>query len=322
MVFVFIRAIAGIVSIILILIALPLMILRRSPSPATWVVFRDGVGIQRLLVLQGDAREPLNPRYTSPRVFTGIILAESQNPKWSPDGTGILYEARGTETHNFWQVFTIDAAGRQPHQLTTGNFNNYSADWSPDGTQIVFVSNRDGVESLYVMDSNGDSLRRLTTPSPDAYHATPQWSPDGEWIAFNSYRTPLNGEWYRDAYDRFPEIRTTSTVYRIRPDGSELKVNAESYVHAQIPEWSPDGQFLYYTGVVLSPVSFEDNSRIAIDASHYIFEITDSDDFSSRSFQTIRRGQCYTTLQIAPVGDWLACSVFNNQNLARLFMTT
>ena len=58
------------------------------------------------------------------------------------------------------------------------------ATWSPDGSQIAFVSNMDGGDlDLYVMDSNGENIKQVTNMLGDEH--APSWSPDGQAIAFN-----------------------------------------------------------------------------------------------------------------------------------------
>ena len=66
--------------------------------------------------------------------------------------------------------------------LTNNSANDGWARWAPDGEHIVFHSNRDGNFELYVMDSDGLDLTRLTTyPGVDQF---PEWSPNGQEIAF------------------------------------------------------------------------------------------------------------------------------------------
>ena len=56
-------------------------------------------------------------------------------PKWSPDGSKILFAVR-----DVWNLYTIDPDGTNLTQIT--DFRSNNADWSPDGTKIVFQSDR------------------------------------------------------------------------------------------------------------------------------------------------------------------------------------
>jgi len=98
--------------------------------------------------------------------------------------------------------------------------------WSPDGEHIVFASNRDdgGAANLYLVDANGENLRRLT--DHDKFDYTPDWSPDGKQIAFLSSR------------DGFYE------VYTMDQDGSDvLRITHLEREGGLLccPDWSPDG---------------------------------------------------------------------------------
>jgi len=68
--------------------------------------------------------------------------------------------------------------------LTNNPASDWFPYWSPDGSKIVFNSNRSGNWDIYVMDSDGSNPTRLTNNPEDEYRAT--WSPDGSKIAFDS----------------------------------------------------------------------------------------------------------------------------------------
>jgi Tol biopolymer transport system component len=64
--------------------------------------------------------------------------------------------------------------------------DDFSPRWSPDGSRLAFVSDRDGNEEIYVMNSDGSGQTRLTdSPASDA---GPSWSSDGKRITFVSER--------------------------------------------------------------------------------------------------------------------------------------
>lgn len=109
--------------------------------------------------------------------------------------------------------------------------NNLAEDdvpsWSPDGTKIAFTSNRDGAGDIYVMDSDGSNVKRLTkTPGQNS---SPTWSPDGSKIVFDSGRDG-NRE-----------------IYIMNTDGSDqtrLTFNPSSDVGPV--SFSPDGKHLAF----------------------------------------------------------------------------
>jgi Tol biopolymer transport system component len=99
--------------------------------------------------------------------------------------------------------------------------------FSPDGTRIAYVSNRDGNFNLYVMEADGGSVVQLT--DDPAWDSNISWSPDGEWIAFASARTG-DGD-----------------IYTVRVDGSGLTRLTDAPEYEASPSWSPDGRQIIFT---------------------------------------------------------------------------
>jgi TolB protein len=58
--------------------------------------------------------------------------------------------------------------------------------WSPDGSRVAFISNRDLNQELYVANADGTGQKRMT--NDPGWDAAPAWSPDGTKLAFESYR--------------------------------------------------------------------------------------------------------------------------------------
>lgn len=86
---------------------------------------------------------------------------EGRNPVWSPDGNKILFWL-GNLTLGF-DVATIEVNSKRMINLTEKYESwDLGLDWSPDGSQVVFVSNRDGVDDIWVMDENGSNPINLT----------------------------------------------------------------------------------------------------------------------------------------------------------------
>src|SRR5580658_8337587 len=78
----------------------------------------------------------------------------------SPDGTKVLYTVRQavmTEDRSEYvnQIFLSNPDGSNTIPLTRGDKNNSSPKWSPDGSRVAFVSNRDGKNNLYIISPQG-----------------------------------------------------------------------------------------------------------------------------------------------------------------------
>lgn len=126
-----------------------------------------------------------------------------QWPRYSPDGSRISFAAVNWST--FRQrgsapfqgaIFVVNADGTGLHRLTPEGFMfNYTAEWSPDGSQLVMQTDwRPGTRpSLWTVNSDGSGLRRLTDELPipamqsQYFQASfaPAWAPDGSVIMFN-----------------------------------------------------------------------------------------------------------------------------------------
>ncbi len=100
--------------------------------------------------------------------------------KWSPGGEWIAYIGSGSE-HTF-DILRIRPDGSDPLNLTRTPADESAFDWSPDGSQIVFQSNRGGDYDLYVMNADGSDVRALTS-TDGMDEVEPAWSPNGDEIA-------------------------------------------------------------------------------------------------------------------------------------------
>ena len=85
-------------------------------------------------------------------------------------------------------IFSADIASGQVRQLTDGAHYEHSIDWSPDGREIAFVSNRESNEDqffnydLFALDVARGTIRRITATENAEYQ--PRWSPDGKTILY------------------------------------------------------------------------------------------------------------------------------------------
>ena len=73
-------------------------------------------------------------------------------------------------------------------QLTDDQYNYSNPCLSPDGSQIAFASDRQGISRIFIMNTDGTNLRRLTASTNSTeVESYPVWSPDGEKLAFEAW---------------------------------------------------------------------------------------------------------------------------------------
>ena len=152
-----------------------------------------------------------------------------RDPSRSPDGTALVYAARTAPGEPF-RIFVARADGSGRQQLTSQKAGSDRAPvWSPDGTRIAFVSDRDGgFPELYLMNAGGTGVKRLTTNA--LIDANPSWSPDGTRVVFE--RCCENGT---------SDLFTVDVTTR-----AEVSVTASTSSQEFDPSWSSDGTRIAY----------------------------------------------------------------------------
>lgn len=110
------------------------------------------------------------------------------NPELSPEGDRVAFVQATIDTEREYRshLYVQSVHGGMPIQWTYGNVRDSSPRWSPDGTQLAFVSNRSGQPQIWLISTQGKEARQLTNCKHGAKN--PVWSPDGGFILFS---TPL-----------------------------------------------------------------------------------------------------------------------------------
>lgn len=196
-----------------------------------------------------------------------LALAPSAHATF-PGANGRIAVVRSPPTNVASDIQTMNPDGSALTDLTSEPGGEDSPSWSPDGTKIVFVSNRDGNNEIYSMQADGSSQTRLTNdPSADGQSA---WSADGQRIVFLSNRSgssalhSMNADgtgvqaipnteggftpaWSPDG-SKIAFVSCGSyycDVFTINPDGTgkqDVSNNAGPPQHSDLnPNWSPDG---------------------------------------------------------------------------------
>jgi dipeptidyl aminopeptidase/acylaminoacyl peptidase len=140
-------------------------------------------------------------------------------------------------------LFSIDIATKQQRQLTTGNFDEHSVDWSPDGQAILFVSNREPNSDeffnydVFALRLSDGSIRRITATESCEY--APVWSPDGKSIAFLGTRRGLT--------DRETTMEDTHAWVMDANGAHRREIGASLDNRQHELRWEPDGGSIYIT---------------------------------------------------------------------------
>lgn len=184
----------------------------------------------------------------------------------SPDGRTVAYTQEVIERRSDpgegppyvyrSAIWLVDTSGGEPRQFTAGEARDRRPVWSPDGTRILFTSDRGAPPAsrgsrpnhLWVIPLAGGEARRVT--QEDQSPADAAWSPDGAQIAFSG-KAPLtekpasdvkvitrmkhkaDGEGFWD--NRYRHIFVVPSL-----GGQARQVTAGDFDHRE-PAWSPDG---------------------------------------------------------------------------------
>lgn len=153
--------------------------------------------------------------------FAGMTYA----PNFSNDSKWIVMsmtdKKKGTSA-----IYKKNLETNQLLQLTKQECIDTSPCFSPDGSKIVFTSNRGGVEALYIMDADGNNVRKISF-GPMAKYSQPSWSPRGDLIAFSK------------------QVKDGFYIGVMSGNGTGERMIATGYL-VEAPQWSPNGRYILY----------------------------------------------------------------------------
>ncbi|MEL6307973.1 MAG: S9 family peptidase [Chloroflexota bacterium] len=206
-----------------------------------------------------------------------------QSGQLSPDGTQVAYtvthiDGEKGEEKEHSTLYVQNIATGKTRQMTPLKGKDMSPTWSPDGSTIAFVSDRDEKPQIYLLPVDGGEALPLTEMKQGA--GSPVWSPDGTQIAFTA-----SIDYGEDkAPDRSKEpYRVTRNVWRFDAIGDiELAVNNLYNVDVETKEvtqltddattikngvkWSPDGTRLFYSAMM------QPDKWAGFESVHYVID--------------------------------------------------
>jgi Tol biopolymer transport system component/predicted Ser/Thr protein kinase len=177
----------------------------RSGAPRLWILPLRQRGVAILSGTQGDALEPAA----------------------LPGEHALVYTQQFWDS-NVWR-FSLKVRSRETaSNLIASSGINDSAQYSPDGKHIAFVSDRSGNPEIWMCEADGSNAVQMTHRNGPSV-GSPRWSPDGKQIAYDGLQ---NGHSVIFVMDR--EKRATRL----------FTAGAGDYM---MPTWSRDGQKIYFT---------------------------------------------------------------------------
>lgn len=199
---------------------------------------------------------------TNKRVLTSFRPGVNSGAIFTKDGKSLyLGMSLGSGSAD---IYKINLQGEIESRLTKGPAGaiNVEPSLNPDGSKIAFSSERGGRPMIYVMNSDGSHVKRLTYKG--AYNSSPSWSPDGKKIAFAGQND--------NNFDIYVMDADGSNIRRLT---TSQKLNGKP-AHNEDPSFSPDSRYVVYTSnrtgknqIFISTIDGSEERRVTNDSKNY-----------------------------------------------------
>ncbi|MGE3468399.1 MAG: amidohydrolase, partial [Pyrinomonadaceae bacterium] len=204
---------------------------------------------QNAAEVDGKAKKDAKWDVLNPPFKLSTVSIDTDETTWSsldvtPDGKTFVFDMLG-------DIYVADIKGGDARALTQDFAWDLQPAVSPDGKHIAFISDRDGISNLWVMDIDGKNLKQISKEKQNLIHS-PDWSPDGQYIAamkgiMSSRSIPAGEIWvYHRSGGSGLEIKK-------RKGGKREQKNIAD------PAFSPDGKYIYFTEDITPGTTFDYN---------------------------------------------------------------
>lgn len=196
-----------------------------------------------------------------PTQFTSGMAFDS-HPKFSPDGTKLLFISDRSGGENIWW-FSLDK--KDSLQITKANIDHYqSAEWTPDGNYVIGSRGTRNLK-LWMFHKEGGSGAQLISKPDNLKTVEPAFGPDGRYIWYSQRMNAWNYNAQLPQYQLATYDRETG----------ETEVKTARYGSAFTPVLSPDGKWLVYgsrhndqTGLIIRDLKTGDEKWLAYPVQH------------------------------------------------------
>ena len=161
----------------------------------------------------------------------------------TPDGGTIYFDLLG-------DIYRLPARGGAATRVLGGAAMQRSPNVSPDGRQLLYLSDEDGTDNLWIANLDGTKARQVTHETIDMLMG-PAWGPAGTVAASRMVAT-------------FPRMRATEILWYdlAGGDGRVLVEAPKNGRDVQETQFSPDGRYVYYTQRLTDPEIYVDGNHI------------------------------------------------------------
>jgi dipeptidyl aminopeptidase/acylaminoacyl peptidase len=226
-----------------------------------------------------DDSSPAKSTPTEPRAKNGKKLLTAYDvmkisnvgaPRISPDGKRVVYSVNEikTEKDKEWkagtQIWVVPTSGGSARQYTRSEKSANAPEWSPDGSLLGFLTDRekDGERQVWMMPADGGEAWSVTSHKGgiSSFH----FSPDGKQLVFVATDQPGKEEEERKKLKDDPILidrdLKMSHIWVWNVDKKEEKRLTEGDFAVSDPQWSPDGSRITYTA---RPTSKADDGNLS-----------------------------------------------------------